>query len=155
MHLRLALFLEKFCFVIKHTYAKSNCVVDTFSQRMHLLTTIQSQITGFTQLRNLYSSYHSFSKTWNICLQHKPMGEFTIRDGILFCGNQCSFQTHLCVIYSSSRTYIREAWLHSWAAISSSTNYLLVCFAQKCNLTCKNCQKLCCVSANKGIKQNT
>lgn len=54
MQMRWALFLEKFSFIIKNTTGRLNRVADALS-RTQLLTVLQTKVTSFQKLKDLYA----------------------------------------------------------------------------------------------------
>lgn len=61
MHLRWALFLQRFSFVIKQTAEEANQVADALSRRIELLTMLQAELTGFEKLKELYVNDNFFA----------------------------------------------------------------------------------------------
>ena len=60
-------FLQSYTFVLKHRSGKSNRVADALSRRQLLLTTMQVEVVGFDELKNLYREDPNFAKAWKDC----------------------------------------------------------------------------------------
>ena len=60
-------FLQSYTFVLKHRSGRSNRVVDALSRRKLLLTTMQVEVVGFEELKNLYPEDPDFYEAWKAC----------------------------------------------------------------------------------------
>lgn len=67
-----------------------NRVADALSQRSSLLAMLQTEITGFESLKEMYPQDEDFAVIWRDCFDGNRMGNFHIIDGYLFKGNQMS-----------------------------------------------------------------
>ncbi|GKC27502.1 RNA-directed DNA polymerase, partial [Tanacetum coccineum] len=72
-----------------------NKVVDVFSQKQALLSTMQVQVVGFRIFKELYGDDRDFAVIWKIC-QNQPYQQFVFQDGFLFKDNR------LCIPKCSS-----------------------------------------------------
>lgn len=102
MHTRWIMFLQKFTFVLKHKSGKSNVVADALSRRSSLLTVLQTEVIGFTELCDLYACDDDFADIWNKCSQHIPCQDFHIQQNYFFKGNQ------LCIPNTSLRQQLLQ-----------------------------------------------
>ena len=53
--------------MLKHRSERSNRVVDALSRRQLLLTTMQVEVVGFNELKNLYPNVADFVEAWKAC----------------------------------------------------------------------------------------
>lgn len=102
MHARWVAFIQRFTMVLKHKSRKHNKVVDALSRKGELLVILQTEITGFEQLKDLYAKDDDFSRAWKKCELRQPVADFHIQDGYLFHGNQLYIP----------RTSLREHLIH-------------------------------------------
>lgn len=153
MHVRWALFLLKFS-IIKHVAGKLNRVADALSWRNHLLTTLQTEITGFEKLE-LYAIDNSFADIWKSCRLHKLMAVFSIRDYFFFQGES----TLHSGIFCEAANYFRSAQRRiggSYGKINYFYNWPLDSIGQKWVKDVHKFVKhraIC--QSNKGTSQNT
>lgn len=87
MHVRWALYLQRFSFIIKHTSGAANRVADALSRRSKILATLKIVVTGFDNLKNFYVVNAFFAKIWNLCHSNILVSEYSLRDGFLFKQN--------------------------------------------------------------------
>ena len=59
-HMKWVEFLQSYIFVLKHRSGKYNRVADALSRRQLLLTTMQVEVVGFDELKNLYPEDPNF-----------------------------------------------------------------------------------------------
>ena len=96
-------FLEPFPYVIKYKQGKENVVVDAFSRRYVLLSTLTTKLLGFEHLKELYVSDDDFGDIYALC-EKFGKDDFYRHDVFLFKGYR------LCVPQSSVRELlVREA----------------------------------------------
>ncbi|GJS48953.1 putative CCCH-type zinc finger family protein [Tanacetum coccineum] len=155
MHARWMEYLQQFTFVIKHKAGTKNKVADALSRRATLLTTMGTEVIGFSCLKDLYASDEDFSEVWKQNEIGIPGGLYLVQNGFLF------FKYRLCIPRGSLREHLIQE-LHGgglgghlgrdktiklveeryhWPQIKRSVNK----FVKKCYI----CQ------INKGHTQNT
>ncbi|XP_020700689.2 uncharacterized protein LOC110112721 [Dendrobium catenatum] len=119
MHARWIMFLQRFSFTIRHKPGVNNRVADALSRKRSLLIQLQTQITGFDCLRDLYADDPEFCNIWKQCQLAQPPEDYSIRHGYLFKKNL------LCIPVSSWRLQlIREAHSGALAAHAGRDNTL-------------------------------
>lgn len=92
MHIRLALFLQRFNFVFKYKMGKQNIVVDALSRQAHVLSVAREKILSFEELKTLYEADKDFKENWQNCVDKDFKGDYHIYDGYLFKVPDCSSQ---------------------------------------------------------------
>ncbi|PKU68694.1 RNA-directed DNA polymerase [Dendrobium catenatum] len=92
-------YLGAFHFVLKHKSGKLNQVADALSRRVILLQTLQTKVTGFEILKELYPQDPDFGELWSKCLE-TPYKFYHRQQEHLFYGNR------LCVPQGSTRLVI-------------------------------------------------
>ena len=96
-------FLEPFPYVIKYKQGKENVVADALSRRYVLLSTLDTKLLGFEQIKELYPIDQDFSELFLAC-EKIAFGGYFRHDGFLFKKNK------LCVpICSLRELLVREA----------------------------------------------
>lgn len=88
MHARGITSIQKFTMVLKHKFGKQNRVANALSRRMALLATLQAEVTGFEQFKDLYVDDEDFADTWSKYIRKQPMADFHIQERFLFRGTQ-------------------------------------------------------------------
>ena len=53
--------------MLKHRSGRSNRVANALSRRQLLLTTMQVEVVGFKELKNLYPDNANFAEVWKAC----------------------------------------------------------------------------------------
>ena len=97
MHARWISFIQRFSFSLKHKVGRLNRAADALSQRALLLVTLQTEVTGFDCLKELYATDEDFQDIWARCQAGISVDGLHIQEGYLFHGNQ------LCIPMSSLR----------------------------------------------------
>ena len=92
-------YLQQFTFSIRHQSGKTNRVADALSRRHSVLTTMQTSVTGFSSLVELYPTDVFFGRVFDEATNGVSK-DFTLHDGFLFKG-LC-----LCIPESSLRLKI-------------------------------------------------
>ncbi|XP_034888842.1 uncharacterized protein [Populus alba] len=100
MHACWISFIQRFSFSLKHKAGRLNQAADALSRRALLLVTLQTEVTGFDYLKELYSTDEDFQDVWAKCQAGTPVSGLHIQEGYLFHGNQ------LCIPRSSLRAQI-------------------------------------------------
>ena len=96
-------FLEPFLYVIKYKQGKENVVVDALSRRDVLLSTLDTKLLSFEQIKELNSIDQDFRELFLAC-EKIAFGNYFRHDGFLFKKNK------LCVpICSLRELLVREA----------------------------------------------
>lgn len=101
-HAKWSSFLNEFNFSLKYKSGQSNTVADALSRRCKMLSVMSTQVTGFEELKNQYSSDSYFSKII-ADLQGSLQAEnlpYRLHEDYLFKGNQ------LCIPEGSLREQI-------------------------------------------------
>ena len=60
-------FIETFPYMIKYKKGKENIVVDALSRRYVFLTTLETKLLGFEQIKNLYATDSDFKEIYASC----------------------------------------------------------------------------------------
>jgi len=100
MHARWISFIQRFSFSLKHKAGRLNWAADALSRRALLLVTLQTKVTGFDCLKELYATDEDFQDIWAKCQAGISIGGLHIQEGYLFHGNQ------LCIPRSSLRAQL-------------------------------------------------
>ena len=100
MHACWISFIQRFNFSLKHKAGRLNRAADALSRRALLLVTLQTEVTGFDCLKELYAADEDFQNIWVKCQAGISVDGLHIQEGYLFCGNQ------LCIPRSSLRAQI-------------------------------------------------
>jgi len=100
MHTRWISFIQRFSFSLKHKAGRLNRAADALRRRALLLVTLQTEVTGFDCLKELYAADEDFQDIWAKCQAGISVAGLHIQEGYLFCGNQ------LCIPRSSLRAQI-------------------------------------------------
>jgi hypothetical protein len=97
--------LQSYSFVLKHTYGKSNKVVDPLSRRIIFLNTLSVEVVSFACMKELYAEETYFAEAWKVCkapwsIDRTLYLDFHIQEGFLFknqslCIPQSSLQLNL------------------------------------------------------------
>ena len=66
-HMKWVELLQSYTFVVKHRSERSNRVANALSGRQLLLTTMQVEVVGFNELKNLYPKDPDFVEAWKAC----------------------------------------------------------------------------------------
>jgi len=85
---------------LKHKAGRLNREADALSRRALLLVTLQTEVTGFDYLKELYAADEDFQDIWAKCQAGISVAGLHIKKGYLFRGNQ------LCISRSSLRAQI-------------------------------------------------
>ena len=75
-------FLEPFPYVIKYKQGKENVVADALSRRYVLLSTLDTKLLGFEQIKELYPIDQDFSELFLAC-EKIAFGDYFRHDGFL------------------------------------------------------------------------
>jgi RNase H-like domain found in reverse transcriptase/Integrase zinc binding domain len=86
-HAKWVEFLQAFRFSIKHKAGVLNTVADALSRRYSLISTMQVQVIGFDEFKNLYGDDPDFADIWQKC-ESRPFQQFIRQEGFLFKGNR-------------------------------------------------------------------
>ena len=92
-------YLQQFRFSIRHQSGKTNRVADALSRRHSVLTTMQTSVTGFSSLVELYPTDVFFGRVFEEATDGVSK-DFSLHDGFLFKG------LRLCIPESSLRLKI-------------------------------------------------
>jgi len=84
MHDRWISFIQSFTFNLKHKAGRLNWAADALSQRALLLVTLQTEITGFNYLKELYVGDEDFQDIWAKCQAGLSVDRLHIQEGYLF-----------------------------------------------------------------------
>lgn len=96
MHARWFTFLQRFIFTIQHKAGSLNKVVDVLSRHHQGLTIIQTEITDFERIKELYANDPDFMEHWKLGMAGSGNLRIKIKDGYLFFdGKLCILQTEL------------------------------------------------------------
>ena len=83
IHARWISFIQRFTFIIKHNFGKSNRMVNALSRKTTCLLSLLAEVFGFEDLKDLYAEHEEFSTLW-MAMQRRA---FIFRIPFLFQGD--------------------------------------------------------------------